>query len=250
VSIRTLRYYDKVSLLSPSGYTEVGYRLYTDADFLRLQQILALKILGFSLKEIQQCLQAGPRRLKEVLALQRAMMQERREQLDAIIQAIDEAEKLLQANRQDREAIISMIRVMRMQQTSDWRKRHFNEEQLKKMEEWEKKYYTEEHRQKLAERRKSFTEEDQRAAEQKWREVLAELRRLVSAGAWPGSPEAKALAQQWQDLIRQFTQGDEGIGEGLGNMYNDFSQIPKVVAPQAFPYSEEEATFLQKALDP
>jgi DNA-binding transcriptional MerR regulator len=60
VSIRTLRYYDKVGLLSPSQYTEAGYRLYTDADLLRLQQILALKFLGFSLEEIKHCLQIGP----------------------------------------------------------------------------------------------------------------------------------------------------------------------------------------------
>src|SRR5438128_10142424 len=56
VSVRTLRYYDKVGLLSPSYYTEAGYRLYTDTDFSRLQQILALKFLGFSLREINQCL--------------------------------------------------------------------------------------------------------------------------------------------------------------------------------------------------
>lgn len=49
VSVRTLRFYDKVGLLSPTSYTEAGYRLYTDTDFLRLQQILALKFLGFSL---------------------------------------------------------------------------------------------------------------------------------------------------------------------------------------------------------
>ena len=53
VSIRTLRYYDKVGLLSPSQYTEAGYRLYTDTDFLSIQQILALKFLGFSLEELK-----------------------------------------------------------------------------------------------------------------------------------------------------------------------------------------------------
>ncbi|TMC89515.1 MAG: MerR family DNA-binding transcriptional regulator [Chloroflexi bacterium] len=35
VSIRTLRYYDKVGLLSPSQYTEAGYRLYTDPEIPR-----------------------------------------------------------------------------------------------------------------------------------------------------------------------------------------------------------------------
>src|ERR1700730_14043687 len=100
VSVRTLRFYDKAGLLSPTSYTEAGHRLYTDRDFLRLQQILALKFLGFSLDEIKRCLQVGPTVLREALALQKAMMQEKREQLDAIIAAINETENLLQTNRQ------------------------------------------------------------------------------------------------------------------------------------------------------
>src|ERR1700738_3573549 len=111
VSVRTLRFYDKVGLLSPTNYTEAGYRLYTDADFLRLQQILALKFLGFSLEEIKCCLQVGPIALQESLALQKAMMREKREQLDTIIQAIDETEKLLQANQQDWQSIVHVIQV-------------------------------------------------------------------------------------------------------------------------------------------
>lgn len=83
VSVRTLRFYDRVGLLSPTSYTEAGYRLYTERDFLRLQQILALKFLGFSLEEIKRCLRVGPTVLREALALQKAMMQERRAQLAA-----------------------------------------------------------------------------------------------------------------------------------------------------------------------
>ena len=50
VTLRTLRYYDSVGLLSPSQVTEAGYRLYTEEDLLTLQNILALKFLGFSLQ--------------------------------------------------------------------------------------------------------------------------------------------------------------------------------------------------------
>ena len=53
VSIRTIRYYDKQELLKPSYVSEAGYRFYTDADFVRLQKILSLKYLGFSLEEIR-----------------------------------------------------------------------------------------------------------------------------------------------------------------------------------------------------
>lgn len=52
VTIRTIRYYDKQGILKPSFVNEAGYRMYSDEDFLRLQKILSLKYLGFSLKEI------------------------------------------------------------------------------------------------------------------------------------------------------------------------------------------------------
>jgi hypothetical protein len=47
VSIRALHHYDAIGLLIPTGRTEAGYRLYTDADLLRLQQILIERELGF-----------------------------------------------------------------------------------------------------------------------------------------------------------------------------------------------------------
>ncbi|MBF2016646.1 MAG: MerR family transcriptional regulator [Rivularia sp. T60_A2020_040] len=48
ISVRTLHYYDEIGLLSPSGRTEADYRLYAEADIVRLQQIISLRQLGFS----------------------------------------------------------------------------------------------------------------------------------------------------------------------------------------------------------
>ncbi|MFJ8540888.1 MerR family transcriptional regulator [Streptomyces sp. NPDC093586] len=52
VTVRTLHHYDKTGLLSPSGRSQAGYRLYSEADLVRLQQILFYRELGFSLDEI------------------------------------------------------------------------------------------------------------------------------------------------------------------------------------------------------
>lgn len=54
VSIRTLQYYDKIGLFTPSEYTEAGYRLYDDTDLERLQQILLFRELEFPLKDIKK----------------------------------------------------------------------------------------------------------------------------------------------------------------------------------------------------
>jgi len=56
LTIRTLHYYDEIALLRPSLRTEAGYRVYTLYDLGRLQQVLLLRQLGFSLAEIRQCL--------------------------------------------------------------------------------------------------------------------------------------------------------------------------------------------------
>ena len=46
VTVRTLQYYDKEGLLSPSAESEGGRRLYTDKDLVMLHQIISLKSLG------------------------------------------------------------------------------------------------------------------------------------------------------------------------------------------------------------
>src|SRR6266540_3219671 len=53
LSIRTLHYYDEIGLLSPSHRTGSGHRLYDVDDVARLQRILSLRQLGFSLEEVK-----------------------------------------------------------------------------------------------------------------------------------------------------------------------------------------------------
>ena len=56
ISVRTLQYYDKLGLLSPSARTSADYRLYGDAELERLQQILLFRELSFPLKDIAHIL--------------------------------------------------------------------------------------------------------------------------------------------------------------------------------------------------
>ena len=52
--MRTLDYYDEIGLMKPSSKTEGGHRLYSEGmDVLRLERILALKYMGFSLEQIK-----------------------------------------------------------------------------------------------------------------------------------------------------------------------------------------------------
>lgn len=56
LSLRTIRHYDEVGLLKPSGRTEGGFRLYTAVDLDRLILIRRMKPLGFSLEEMMALL--------------------------------------------------------------------------------------------------------------------------------------------------------------------------------------------------
>ena len=56
LSLRTLRHYDDVGLVSASARTEGGFRLYTQDDYDRLILIRRMKPLGFSLEEMAELL--------------------------------------------------------------------------------------------------------------------------------------------------------------------------------------------------
>jgi MerR family transcriptional regulator, copper efflux regulator len=57
LSLRTIRHYEEVGLVIPSGRSSGGFRLYTDADIERLAQVKAMKPLGFTLEETSELLE-------------------------------------------------------------------------------------------------------------------------------------------------------------------------------------------------
>jgi DNA-binding transcriptional MerR regulator len=246
VSVRTLRFYDKAGLLSPSGRTEAGYRLYSDADLVRLQQILALKFLGFPLDEIKAVLGAPPLGLREAFAQQRAMLHDRRNRLDAVIEAIEHAEDALAENGGDWDHIVNVIRAFQMDQNSnDWATRYFNEEQLKRMQELSEQSYSESARAKLASR--TWTAEDQKGVDEQYNALYAGVRQAVAAGSQPDSPEAQALAGQAIGLIEAFTGGDPEIAAGLNTWWKSFADMPADQRPFQVPLTDAESEFLEKA---
>ena len=58
LSIRTVRHYDDVGLVTPSARSAGGFRLYTDDDVARLLVIRRMKPLGFTLAEMKDLLGA------------------------------------------------------------------------------------------------------------------------------------------------------------------------------------------------
>ncbi len=251
MTLRTLRYYDRVGLLSPSQHTEAGYRLYAEEDLLTLQHILALKFLGFSLDEIKRCLRREPEQFEAALARQKEMLLDRRRQLDAILAAIERAQERLRAGQRDWGAIVRVIKEIQMQQKQEWVKKYFSDEQLQKLEELSQTSYSPEARQKLAQRG-VWTEEDQARASAQWEHVFAESQRLAAAGADPAGEEAQAVAQLKSELLFSFTQGDPDIEAGLGRFWESHNALTKEEQPLAHVVptaNDAGADFLNRAME-
>ncbi|RXI45958.1 MerR family transcriptional regulator [Clostridium tetani] len=92
VTLRTLRYYDKIDLLKPTAYNELGHRLYTKEDFGNLQKILTLKFIGLSLEEIGDIMKYDliSNGFKKSLEIQKEIIEEKAKQMKNIVKAIDE----------------------------------------------------------------------------------------------------------------------------------------------------------------
>ncbi|MCW6676938.1 MerR family transcriptional regulator [Aerococcaceae bacterium NML130460] len=89
VSVRTLRYYDKIGLLKPNKMDN-QYRYYTNADLDRLQHILFYKYLGFPLREIQRLLSQPSQSRLMILTEQLALMQQEQAKLLTLVQTLEQ----------------------------------------------------------------------------------------------------------------------------------------------------------------
>jgi len=89
VTARTVRFYDEKKLLIPCDYSESGYRLYNDDSALRLQKILMLKFMDFSLEQICEIMKEDAATdIRESLKEQELMLIEKKEHIERIIDAV------------------------------------------------------------------------------------------------------------------------------------------------------------------
>lgn len=190
LSIRTLHYYDEIGLLSPSHRTEVGHRLYSDQDIIRLQQILSLRQLGFSLKEIIECLETPEFALPKVIDLHRTRIREQMALSRTLLQRLNGIATELETTRSV--AVENLIQVMETITMSE-------------------QYFTPEQQTALAAR---FQER-----EAQWQEMLGLARDVMSQGTDLSSIKVRALAQYWQQIMKSLISGDVEIYESLTKLY-------------------------------
>ena len=120
VTLRTVRYYDKQDILKPSLVTESGARFYTDEDFARLQQILLLKYLGFSLDDIREMTigDSDYHFMLNSLNIQLRLVRDRIEQMQLVEKAIqDTAQAIQEQHTIDWSQMLNLIHLIGMEKS-------------------------------------------------------------------------------------------------------------------------------------
>jgi len=204
LTVRTLQYYDDIGLLSPSYRTQSGHRLYVGRDIARLQQIVSLRELGFSLDEIRECCGRPGFSLRRVIELHIERLKEQIEMKRRLCKRLEAiAERLDSAERVSVEELFQTIEVTRML-----------------------KYYTAEQLEQLKRRGEALGPERIRQVEEKeWPELIAEVRAEMDKGTDPKSPVVQALARRWMALVQEFTGGDPGIEKAVKQVWTEEQSI-------------------------
>ncbi|QQK76181.1 MerR family transcriptional regulator [Salicibibacter cibarius] len=185
VTERTLRYYDCKDLLKPSKYSEQGHRLYKEKDLYRLQNILTLKYLDFSLEDIIDHLEKSGEDLQGSLRIQEKLLKQKQEQISNILETMKRVQDLIHGQEQiDGELVLSLIHGIQ------------HEEDIKQ-------HLADHVSQSLVDR--MFMEgkpaEERLTAEQQMTSILTDINRIYNEGKHTDSQEAQEKALELLTLL-------------------------------------------------
>mgnify|MGYP001185883288 CR=1 FL=1 len=192
VTVRTLQYYDKEGLLTPSAESEGGRRLYTDKDCVMLHQIISLKSLGFSLADIKERLISldTPADVANTLTEQANDIRKKMEQLSASLTAIERLqEEVLQMQTVNFKKYADIIVNLQMHNQYYFLIKRFDDDTLEHI-------------------RRRFDKKSGLAFIERFDRLSDEILQLQKENVPPESQKCQKIAKSYWDLILEFTNGD------------------------------------------
>jgi DNA-binding transcriptional MerR regulator len=215
VTVRTLHHYDEIGLLVPSGRSEAGYRLYSEADLERLFRILLYRELGFPLEAIARVIDDPAMDRRTALRAQRELLVERRWKTDAVIRAVDRALETLEGGTEmSGDEILDGLEAFA--NAPEEVRAHQAEHAAEVKERWGG---TEEYRESNR-RVAGYTSDDWKRIREEAAAAGARMVGLLEAGADPEGEEAMAGAEALREHIsRWFYPCSYAIHAGLADMY-------------------------------
>lgn len=227
VSVRALRFYEEQGLLSPVRDRGNGRRCFRESDLITMQNILLLKEIGLSLRDIRLLLSSATPDLEAVLNLQLDLLIEQRRVLEHTIQSVQQAVSQLGAgDRPDLDALCRLIRMTRMR--------------TQMSEELYRKYLTPDQMAALSALGSARAGEDDLQA---WLPLFDEAAKLV--GSDPTAAPAQEFAGRWWALLEESTGGDMDLIMNLKSMYDDMESWPEGLDR---PFSPEIRDFMNAAI--
>lgn len=205
VTPRTLRFYEQKGLLTPSQRQHNGYRVYTDTESARLQQILFFRELDFPLDEIKHLLDHPRFDPCEALAYQKELLLMKKKRLAKLIRTIETTLTHMSTHQpvDDKDIYGSLSQ---------------EEIESYKREAKERWGHTDAYRQSQ-ERVKGFKKEDWQAIQDATDANMKALVALMVAGKAPTDPEVQAEIAKHHAGIERFYECSTQIYRGLGEMY-------------------------------
>ena len=206
VTVRTLHHYDRIGLLSPSGRSAAGYRLYAPADLDRLHQVLLYRELGFPLEEVATLLDDPSAEPADHLRRQHRLLRERLERTRAMVAAV---EKEMEA----RQMGISLTPEERFEVFGDWLPEEYAEEAEQR---WgDSEAWTQSQR-----RTATYSKDDWVRIKAEGSEVEQRMVAAMTEGVPADSERAMDLAEEFrQQISRYYYDCTPEIHAGLGRMY-------------------------------
>lgn len=192
VTVRTLQYYDKEGLLSPSAESKGGRRLYTDKDLITLHQIISLKSLGFSLDDIKERLISleTPADVANALTEQADDIRKKIEQLQASLSAIEQLKaEVLQMQTVNFKKYADIIVNLQMKNDSYYLIKRFDDDTLDHI-------------------RSQFDKESGLDFMDRFNRLSDEIVQLQKENVPPESEKCQQVVKEYWGLIMEFTNGD------------------------------------------
>ena len=192
LTIRALHHYDAIGLLAPSHRSDAGYRLYSQADVIRLYRIQALQRVGLSLAEIESALASDTNSLDELVSRQLAQLDEqiaRSTVLRAQLQLLQS--QLKEGIPPSADVWLSTLEMIGLYD------RHCSPEELKKL---------------ITHRNDAIDE---------WRVLIQDIRTHMDSGASAEDAQSHELARRWMCLVLQRTGGDAGLAQKMKRAFYD-----------------------------
>ncbi len=210
VTPRTLRYYDQIGLLPPEDIGENGYRYYSDASLLKLQQILFYRELDMPLEQIKEIMGRENFDLQEALEDHKDQLRKRINHLQKLITTVEQTLKYIKGEEEMNKKVLFDA---------------FNDEEQEKMEKEALQMYDPETVKESNRKWKNYTTAEKQKIGEEGNAVYQGFVDAISKG--PDSQEAQACVQRWRDHMNYFWTPNTDQLIGLADLYNDDPRFKK-----------------------